>query len=174
LDSDALRFKISVDDLPPTIVPKRQPFRTPEDEPKTGLSAVLLGLVRLALGIATGFGMVELSQVRPDLFPGHERFTWLSWVTLALVLWAAGVIYWLVRSIHLIVARSLFGRKYRFRVPRPTAPSRYPVFYGGGDPEALFYWEHRFRHLPPTEQRRLLREFRIASMLSEPDEGPES
>ena len=93
LDVDALRFNIAVDDLPPIIIPERQPFAGPEEEPTTGIPAVLSGLLPLGLCAATVFGMMELKQARPDLFPGGERFVWFSWNTLALLLWTAGIIY---------------------------------------------------------------------------------
>ncbi|HEX7423210.1 MAG TPA: hypothetical protein VF311_04885, partial [Terriglobales bacterium] len=128
---DALRFNIAVDDLPPVIIPERQPFGTPEEEPTTGIAAALLGLLLLALGSATAFGISELRQAWPGLFPGGERFAWFSWVTLALLLWAAGVVYWFARGAHLVVARGLFGRRHRFRLPRPPRTVHDRRFYGG-------------------------------------------
>jgi hypothetical protein len=170
LDVGTIRFNIAVDDLPPIIIPERQPFGTPEEEPTTGIAAILLGLLPLALGLATAFGMLELRRARLELFPGAERFAWFSWVTLGLLLWAAGIIYWFGRGIQMVVARGLFGRKHRFRLPGPTKTIHDPRFYAGIDPEDLFYLERGLRHLPPAERHRLLRQMGRARMLAEGEE----
>jgi hypothetical protein len=176
LDAGRLKFSIAGDDLPPTITPKSQPFRTPDEEPTTGVGAVLLGLLPLALAIGTTFGMVELSRARPELFPGDQRFAWFSWTTLALLLWLGGVIYWVVRSVQLVVARGLFGPKQRFHLPRPAEPLDYRMAYRRrfADPELRMLFERHLRDLPPAERRRLLREFRVARMRPDTEETPES
>jgi hypothetical protein len=171
LDVDALRFRIAVDDLPPVIAPERQPFRTSEEEPTTGVGAVLLGLVPLALSVGTAFGILELRSARLDLFPGHEQFSWISWSTFALLLWVAGIAYWFTRGVQLVVTRGLFGRKHRFRLPRSPEAGGQPRFYGGGLPEDIYarediYLARSLRDVPPLERDRLLREIRLARTLS--------
>ncbi|MGD1101981.1 MAG: hypothetical protein ABSA59_07925 [Terriglobia bacterium] len=167
LDIDKLRFNIVVDDLPPIITPERQPFGTAEEEPTTGIGAVLLGLLLLALGTATVFGVMELKWARPELFPGGQRFAWFSWVTLAILLWLAGAGYWLGRGVYLVIGRGLLGRKHRFRLPHPAKTVHDPRFYGGMEPEELYYFQRRLRHLSEADRDRLIHDMRRPRASSE-------
>lgn len=151
LDPDSLSFNIAVDDLPPTIIPKSQPFRTPEEEHATGVPAILLGLLPLALAIGTSFGMLELILLRPDLFPLDQHFIWSSWTTLTILLWLGGIVYWVVRSVQLIIARGLFGHKQRFQLPRRAVPLDYRSY--NIDDELL----KQLNDLPAQERQRFLR-----------------
>jgi len=168
LDVGALRFSIAVDDLPPIIVPERQVFTAPDGEPTTGVGALLLGLLPLAVGLATAFGIVELRRARPDLFPGGPGFAWLSWTTMGLLLWVAGMTYWFGRATQLVVARGLLGRKHRFKLPPAVETIHGPHFYFGEGPEDELYFllERRLRHLSPHQRRRLMHELQTGRMPS--------
>jgi len=156
LDHHNLRFHITVDDLPPTIRPKTQPFQRNQEEPTTGAGAILLGLLPLAVAIATVFGMMTLRNARPELFPGRDGFYWFSWSTLALLITIGGFIYWVTRTLQLIVARGVFGRKHRFHLPARHIEDSISLH-----DEML--WEN-IRALPPKQRSRLLREMRMREM----------
>lgn len=174
LDPDALGFNISVDDLPPTITPKSQPFRAPDEQPTTGIAAILLGLVPLALAGGTAFGLLELSRARPDLFPGGDRFAWFAFPTLGLLLALAGVIYWIVRGAQLVVARGMLAPKHRFRLPRAaqTLDYREALRARYMDPEFRMLFERHLRDLPQAERHRLMMEFMNARVETQIDDTP--
>lgn len=161
LDPDALRFHISVDDLPPTITPAWQPFGSRSDEPASGWQAILLGVVPLALGASTAYIIYLFSAIRPELFPGHLRFEWFSIATAALALTVASTAYWIVRGLRMTVGRGVFAPKQRFQLPRSSQISEFrgvmpSRFYGGQvdltDPALGLF----INDMPP-EQRRLMR-----------------
>jgi hypothetical protein len=164
LDPERLRFRVTVDDLPPTITPKKQPFRTPEEAPTTGWGAVALGGMPLGLAIGSAYGMYALAAATPNLFPGVAGFVWFSWSTAALALWLTSILYWVGRSTQLIVARGLFGPRQRFHLPYSVIRADYPRLYHS-EPEHFAMMEDRYRRvlldpsLPPVERRRLLRRY---------------
>jgi len=165
LDAEKLVFRVTVDDLPPTLHPKLKPFRAPDDEPATGLKAIALGVIPLGLGSGSAFGMYIVIKYASNLLPGGVGFEWFSWYTLAMILWSANIVYWFARSLQLIFARGFFGPKHHFKLPYSVTRSDYPRAFDDESVDSLI--EYRFLRdrvlhddsLSPDEKRRLARRF---------------
>jgi hypothetical protein len=128
-------------------------------------------MLPLGLALGSAFEMYVLSAARPGLFPGEPGFRWISWPTVAIALWLVSILYWVFRSMQLMIARGLFGPRQRFHLPYAVVRADHPPFYYG-DPEHLSIFEDRLRHilmdpgLPPAERHRLMRRYyRMAAEL---------
>lgn len=160
VDPDSLLFNIGVDDIPPTIHPKRQPFGTAKEPVPSGWPAVARGMIPLMAAIATVYILQAASRTHPEWLPNHIHFAWLSVPTIAMLTSVCGIVYWLSLAIRSIVFRGLRRTAHRFRMPQPPPSKPYAGgFYPGYiEPEAAAELLNRLNHMPPPMRRRYMRE----------------
>lgn len=169
INAEKLKFSISVDDLPPTITPKPQAYAGNAEPPEVGVPAILIGLFPLSALIGLIYVATSAVTANPAFFPGGVGFVWFSWQTGSMVTCMAIGIYLLAIAIRQIVARGVFGSRYRFHIPTSTSRDSFGGSYWFGSAEdQKFEVLHRLGALPAHERQLFIRRLRMHTERSAP------
>ena len=126
VDIADLGFRIAVDDLPPIIRPQFHTFTSQDEESRAG--ALSASIMLLALSVSNTVGLVWLAGLEPSLVPLGNQFVWLSPTTPLIALWIAGIVFWTVRGLSLLI-RGVATRRERFVLPRREPVSELARLY---------------------------------------------